>query len=123
VVDGAPDERQRYGAAATDLVLLAIWAAEGSVAVTRSWLSERALSDPDTIRAVLDYLRRAGPAQVDGDLDDPAAPLTITMAPYEPQRFKSRAARPGGPNRPPTLARSRRRCRAAVARRCSSPAR
>jgi hypothetical protein len=84
LVDGRPAGERgafdgSYRRAITDIVMLALWAAESATPVTLGWLADRLLTTTGTIRDIIEHPRARHVLGVDGDLDDADAPLTVTV--------------------------------------------
>jgi hypothetical protein len=84
----AIDEQEmfyRYCAPATDLVAVAMWTPQGRVGTVAD-LAGRVLMPASEVRAALRYAQQQELLRVDGDLDDDASQLSLTVLPSrEPQ--------------------------------------
>jgi hypothetical protein len=104
LVDGPPAGGPRafdgrYRSAITDVVMLALWAAESATPVTLVWLADRLLTTAATVRAVIEHPRAGQALSVDGDLDDVDAPLRVTVLAKKPTEVRTVKA-PAVPARP-----------------------
>ena len=108
----AIDEQElfyRYCAPATDLVAVAMWTPAGRVGTVPD-LARRVLMPASEVRATLRYAQRQHLLRVDGDPDDDASQLTLTVLPSREQQpagqppFGEQTRRPGvGGRRAPAV--------------------
>jgi hypothetical protein len=90
-----------YRSAVTDVVMLALWAAESATPVTVGWLADRMLTTVETVRAVIGHPWAARLLSIAGDLGEDDAPLTVTVLTNEPLvRRHALPTVPGRPGRP-----------------------
>jgi hypothetical protein len=95
-----------YGNAVTDIVMLALWAAECDTPVTLAWLAERLFTTTTTIRAVLKHPSAETALSIHGDLDEDDAPLALTVLARKPRETRVRTtSTPAPPALPATRAR------------------
>jgi hypothetical protein len=104
LVDGRPaGERDAfdgsYRRAITDIVMLALWAAESATPVTLGWLADRLLTTTATVRGIIEHPAAGRALSIDGDLDGVDAPLTVTILPRQAAEART-ATIPGLPPRP-----------------------
>ncbi|HEY0543402.1 MAG TPA: hypothetical protein VGD53_33915 [Actinoallomurus sp.] len=115
LVDGRPASERgafdgSYRRAITDIVMLALWAAESTTSVTLEWLADRLLTTTATVRDVIEHPVASRVLSIDGDLDDVDAPLTVTVLAKKPAEARTAPVpalppRPGSAARQPTAAR------------------
>jgi hypothetical protein len=84
LVDGRPAGERgsfdgSYRSALTDIVMLALWAEESSTTMTLGWIADRLLTTVATVRALIEHPRAGRLLNIEGDLDDADAPLTVTV--------------------------------------------
>jgi hypothetical protein len=94
LVDGRPAGERgafdgRYRRAITDIVMLALWAAESATPVTLAWLADRMLTTTATVRAIIEHPGASRMLSIDGDLDDLDAPLTVTVLARKPAEVRT----------------------------------
>jgi hypothetical protein len=94
LVDGRPASERgafdgSYRRAITDIVMLALWAAESATPMTLKWLADRLLTTTATIRDIIEHPRARHVLSVDGDLDDVDAPLTVTVLAKKPAEVRT----------------------------------
>jgi hypothetical protein len=94
-----------YRRAITDIVMLALWAAESATPVTLRWLADRLLTTTATIRGIIEHPRASRALSIDGHLDDVDAALTVTVLAKEPAEARG-VTIPGLPPRPGSALRS-----------------
>lgn len=85
--------------AITDIVMLALWAAQSATPVTLAWLADRLLTTTATILGIIERPRASRALSVDGDLD---APLTVPVLAKKPAETRTVPVPPRPPvNRRP----------------------
>ncbi|HEY2669795.1 MAG TPA: hypothetical protein VGJ07_05405 [Rugosimonospora sp.] len=94
LVDGRPASERgafdgSYRRAITDVVMLALWAAESATPLTLEWLADRLLTTTATVRAIIEHPRASPVLSIDGDLDDVNAPLAVTVIAKEPRDVRA----------------------------------
>jgi hypothetical protein len=94
LVDGRPANERgvfdgSYRRAVTDVVMLALWAAQSATPVTLGWLADRLLTTTATIRGIIEHPQASRALSVDGDLDEVDAPLTMTVLARQPAEVRT----------------------------------